>query len=205
MPLNITDVDAFTDPIVVPTSADPKTSFGYLRQALQGLANRTRNIYNKIGAASGLATLDASSRLVQLPKPALIADSFAQGSAGGTITCTTAGTWYDVTGASISLTVVAGDLIRAHAVTQFRANGSGSCTTRIVIVDADSTIVTDATGAAESGANATGAGFLRFTQELVRTAAAGGTATVKVQVKGSTNANTADFDYANVWARQIRP
>lgn len=48
MPTNITDVDAFTDPVQVPTDGDPVESgpASYLRAGLQALSNRTRYAYN---------------------------------------------------------------------------------------------------------------------------------------------------------------
>lgn len=48
MPVNLTDVDAFTSPVEVPDAGDPASaaSGSYLRGALQALANRTRNVYN---------------------------------------------------------------------------------------------------------------------------------------------------------------
>ncbi len=47
MPENLIDVDAFTDPIVVPADSDPADRT-YLVTAAQGLANRTRNLKNRI-------------------------------------------------------------------------------------------------------------------------------------------------------------
>lgn len=48
MPTNLTDVDAFTDPVQVPTDGDPVESgpASYLRAGLQALSNRTRYAYN---------------------------------------------------------------------------------------------------------------------------------------------------------------
>jgi hypothetical protein len=49
MPTSLTDVDAFTDPIVVPAPGDDRSSAS-VRTALEGLANRTRNNRNRIAA-----------------------------------------------------------------------------------------------------------------------------------------------------------
>lgn len=75
MTANITDVDIFTDPIVVPVDGEPDDQAAFAL-APQGLANRTRNLKNRVDAGSeyarygvafsgsvldGLATLSASS------------------------------------------------------------------------------------------------------------------------------------------------
>jgi hypothetical protein len=69
MPQNITDVATFTLPIVAPASGDPETAASVLTMG-QGLANRTRLASNQIaainasiGAASGIAPLDATARV----------------------------------------------------------------------------------------------------------------------------------------------
>lgn len=46
MPVNITDVDTFTDPIVAPADSDPADRT-YVLTIAQGLANRTRNLQNR--------------------------------------------------------------------------------------------------------------------------------------------------------------
>lgn len=48
MPTNIVDVDTFTSPIVAPASGDPRTAAS-VATAAQGLANRTRNLANRLG------------------------------------------------------------------------------------------------------------------------------------------------------------
>lgn len=57
MPQNITDVDEFTDPIVMPADADP-ANLTYITTLTQGLANRTRNLRNVYGAYGGLCIAD---------------------------------------------------------------------------------------------------------------------------------------------------
>lgn len=52
MPANITDVSTFTDPIVVPADTDPADR-AYIVALAQGLANRTRELANRIGGAGG--------------------------------------------------------------------------------------------------------------------------------------------------------
>jgi len=52
MPQNITDVSAFTDPIVIPADSDA-ADLTYIETALQGLANRTRFMISKIGGTAG--------------------------------------------------------------------------------------------------------------------------------------------------------
>lgn len=47
MPVNITDVDTFTDPIVAPADSDPADAT-YVRTIAQGTANRTRNLKNRL-------------------------------------------------------------------------------------------------------------------------------------------------------------
>lgn len=54
MPVNITDVDAFTDPITAPAGADAANAASVVDVA-QKLANRTRYLANLIGEASGSA------------------------------------------------------------------------------------------------------------------------------------------------------
>jgi hypothetical protein len=48
MPVNITDVDTFTDPIVAPADSDPADRT-YVLTIAQGLANRTRSLVNRYG------------------------------------------------------------------------------------------------------------------------------------------------------------
>lgn len=52
MPVNITDVDTFTDPIVAPADSDPADRT-YVLTIAQGVANRTRHLANRIGGAGG--------------------------------------------------------------------------------------------------------------------------------------------------------
>ena len=54
MPVNITDVDQFTDPIVGPADSDPADRT-YVMTIAQGLANRTRYIHNR-GGYGGLSS-----------------------------------------------------------------------------------------------------------------------------------------------------
>ena len=70
MPQNITDVDTFTDPITAPAGADALDETEVLA-GLQGVANRTRNIYNildlplaaivsDVNAVCGVSDVDAT-------------------------------------------------------------------------------------------------------------------------------------------------
>ncbi len=52
MPQNITDVDAFTDPLTAPAGADAADSASILAMA-QKIANRTKNIIERLGSAAG--------------------------------------------------------------------------------------------------------------------------------------------------------
>lgn len=54
MPVNITDVDEFTSPVVAPVGSDPANAAS-VATPLQQLANRTRNIVNRVGGADGNA------------------------------------------------------------------------------------------------------------------------------------------------------
>jgi hypothetical protein len=54
MSQNITDVDAFTDPVVVPSNGEDATAASLLTMA-QALANRARYLYNRIGTIPTLA------------------------------------------------------------------------------------------------------------------------------------------------------
>lgn len=47
MPVNITDVDTFTDPVVAPAGSDPADRT-YVVTVAQGLANRTRHLKNRL-------------------------------------------------------------------------------------------------------------------------------------------------------------
>lgn len=51
MPVNLTEVSAFTDPVVVPTGGDAHNAAS-VRTPLQALANRTRFLYDQLGLAS---------------------------------------------------------------------------------------------------------------------------------------------------------
>jgi hypothetical protein len=58
MPHNITDVDAFTSPVVVPDGTDSHTVLAeYIAAIAQALANRTRNVFNLVSALSAHAAL----------------------------------------------------------------------------------------------------------------------------------------------------
>lgn len=59
MPLDFTDTDTFTDPIVGPADSDPADAT-YVRTIGQGLSNRTRNLRNAIVAYGQLLRLAAS-------------------------------------------------------------------------------------------------------------------------------------------------
>lgn len=52
MPVNITDSDAFTDPIVAPAGADPADQT-YVVTIAQAAGNRTRTLANRLGGADG--------------------------------------------------------------------------------------------------------------------------------------------------------
>lgn len=52
MSQNITDVDTFTDPIVIPADSDA-ADLTYIETMAQGLANRTRWLANLLGGATG--------------------------------------------------------------------------------------------------------------------------------------------------------
>jgi hypothetical protein len=54
MPVNITDVDAFTDPITAPAGGDVRNSASVVAVA-QKLANRTRNLKNRLDALFDVA------------------------------------------------------------------------------------------------------------------------------------------------------
>lgn len=66
MTVNITDVDAFTDPVVAPDDTDPATGAS-VQQPVQALANRTRNLKNRLDDQDALAgdlatfTIEASA------------------------------------------------------------------------------------------------------------------------------------------------
>lgn len=64
MPANITDVSAFTSPIVVPVDGDPRNAAS-VGTAIQGLANRTRFLDDKIDtlAISGFRLRGAPTRI----------------------------------------------------------------------------------------------------------------------------------------------
>lgn len=52
MPQNITDADTWTTPIVMPADTDP-ADLTYIATAVQGLANRTRFLVDKVGGTAG--------------------------------------------------------------------------------------------------------------------------------------------------------
>ena len=52
MPQNITDASTWTTPIVMPTDTDP-ADLTYIAMAVQGLANRTLELADRIGGAGG--------------------------------------------------------------------------------------------------------------------------------------------------------
>lgn len=63
MPQNITDVDTFTDPIVEPAGSD-SANRASIHTALQGLANRTRHLANRIGIGTGKTVVIPAANFV---------------------------------------------------------------------------------------------------------------------------------------------
>lgn len=113
----LTDTSNFDDPITVIADGEPLDSAHIggngAGQASQGLSNRTRWLKNQFGAASGVATLDSNSRVVQYGKNAIIVTKDAQSISTFT---TSSGSYVDVTGATFTITTalgqqVAGDLL----------------------------------------------------------------------------------------------
>lgn len=56
MPTNLTDVDAFTSPVVVPSRTDPR-SFSLISAFVQALANRTRYLFNRANQVARVAVI----------------------------------------------------------------------------------------------------------------------------------------------------
>lgn len=56
MPVNITDDSTFTDPIVAPADSDPADRT-YVLTIAQGLANRTRHLFERFDALTGIVVL----------------------------------------------------------------------------------------------------------------------------------------------------
>ena len=198
MSLDLTDVDTFPAQITVPTSGDPKTSTGFLRAAFQGLANRTRNLYNKIGAASGIATLDAGSKVEQLSfGVTTVAENGTDGYIGGVVVGAAA-SWLDVPGASLTFTAVALDKISVDANISFQASGGGVAEARILITH---------TGGDNSAQNSNGTLQTNGTAifpclRAFLTGLGAGTVTVKLQTKASTNdTNVGNFGLHAVLVR----
>ncbi len=54
MPIAITDVDAFTDPVNAPIDGDSLNAASIVTNSVQPLANRTRNLANRTGNGDGL-------------------------------------------------------------------------------------------------------------------------------------------------------
>jgi len=84
MPIDITGTDTWSDPVQAPTSGDPKTSYGFLRTAIQHLANRTAWLKNRLGVARtsgkpGIATLDSDARPEQVPRNGEVIERFVLG------------------------------------------------------------------------------------------------------------------------------
>jgi hypothetical protein len=119
----ITDVDNFDDPVNAVSDGDAG-NFASFVIPTQSLSNRTRNLKNRIdalvaskGDAGGIATLDGSSRLVQMPKPGLVGAARVAYS-GSNLLTTSSSTFSDVPGAVINgstlaalNSLVAGDIV----------------------------------------------------------------------------------------------
>lgn len=62
MPADLTDVDAFSDPITVPSDGDPLNSASVVTTGLQRLANRTRHLFNIVKGTTNLSPKLAKTR-----------------------------------------------------------------------------------------------------------------------------------------------
>lgn len=65
MPINITDVDTFTDPITAPAGADPASAASIV-DVVQKLANRTRWLKNLLDAARTFIGISESNRQIRV-------------------------------------------------------------------------------------------------------------------------------------------
>lgn len=99
MSANLVDVDAFTSPVVVPTDGDALTAASVL-QGFQPLANRTRNLDNRVGGLAISAgnwvvggSLFAQNAKYDLTTVGVILGSDLSLSGGNTVIIATAGVY----------------------------------------------------------------------------------------------------------------
>ncbi len=193
MPVNITDVDAFTDPVQAPTSGDSKTSYGFLRTAIQGVANRTRNLKNRIDPITGYKRVVACGSvpyLVTNSKLAYASSTYAALHANAILSF-----------ASLQV----GDIVEFDA--------SVSIYSAAVLNNGQVRFVTSENGAAYGaelpdpiayGADIAGATQHKPLCTLQHTVAVAGNFGLKVQVKAADNTSPVDFILRTMRAIVIR-
>lgn len=208
MPTSLTDTDAFTDPVDAPSDSDSPLASGALRTALQALTNRSWWLKQRMGVASGIATLDAGGRLVQLPKPGIV----DQGGASATGAFTTASaTGVDVTGSGITFAaVVAGDIIEIEAAIRADSSSSDGQVSIATLESGGAAVAKDELNSLGAGHEARGglatiAGATTDDHAMVQryTVVATGTITIKLKALsiGAVNCVVRSF---SIKARQIR-
>lgn len=212
MPQNLIDGGTYDASIVVPVDGEPRNASG-LRIPFQSLANRTSYLKNLIGAASGLATLDGSSKVTAAQLPNRIV-SFNEDAHTGATDITTASTSFvdalsGTTHPQLSIaSTLAGDILDLAASFNYLVTGTGSGYWQLVVVDGAATDVVPGIQLSATGTYGVGAGG---GQQSVAargkyTVVTGGTLTVKLQHKVSVGTATSTVrEKSSLFAVLYRP
>lgn len=163
MPQNITDVNAFTSPIVAPADGDPEGASSVL-SGFQALANRTAFLNQLRAVANGIATLDGASHVVGAQLPYGLANGIAQADGNGrtpaasvrngiisdtsasftsgpgtTYATTTSASYVDVGSSLLAVTgAQINDLLRISVSLRLVAGANGAFS-RLIVVDGSGT------------------------------------------------------------------
>jgi len=139
------------------------------------------------GAADGLATLNSSQRLVQIPQYATLAMSSVSLASAVAVTSTT---YVDVTGMSISLSCAAGDILNISGLASAWLTGAASAYVKVIVVDGGTPSDVNLPQYIDGGTNTTNANPAIRPFSALYTVTTGPTVVVKLQAK--TSANTLD-------------
>lgn len=132
MPVDITDVDTFTDPIVGPADSDPADAT-YVLTVAQGNGNRTRYLHNRVVAYGGLfrSSITADTQSINATPSKLTLFDAELGADGVQVV-------NDL--ANDEITVSANGVYEVHASLSFKANGATIITLRLFVEGAASVL-----------------------------------------------------------------
>lgn len=182
----LTDVDSFDDPVIVLADGESLNSAN-IGRGDQSLANRTRNLKNRLDAQHG----------------AIVGASTVKGA--GFSTSSTSGV--DVTGAVIGLTgAIAGDILEIEASVAIRSDGASNADVSLVAIDGaatDDEFSTSYGGYARTASGSTIQGVCLIKTHPILT---GGTVIAKLRALNVSGGSSVTYvDRWTLRARLIRP